>query len=329
MKTLNFHLEDEITFPERYLLGLTLSPSPAPEILQGRSQSLNSKVPYMCELIININWIFNMIDLFKLMKRTVSSPKLQESLILSVSAIAHTISTRSAKAGLPQSHLALEIEEYLINSLTSCDGENKGLCQQLYLRALKNLKSKPTVPLLFDALTTADSKTSVVAMKAIHAMPDSYIDPKYRPTLIKIIKRLGRKYDSSVRTLALDVILRTTPSKGELKELVKFLLENVVDKSHAEVSTFMWNRLHEFTEKNPSLRDFLVEIIKEESLVTYHHLSPRGLSTAFTRTFTSNSNGNSSFSNAIEMNGKILKRSLFDVNIQTKSDSLQLLSVNI
>lgn len=35
MKTLNFHLEDDITLPERYLLGLALSPSPPPEVLQG------------------------------------------------------------------------------------------------------------------------------------------------------------------------------------------------------------------------------------------------------------------------------------------------------
>jgi microsomal triglyceride transfer protein large subunit len=230
-------------------------------------------------------------------------------------------------SGLPQSRLALEIEEYLLNSLTSCEGKDKGICQQQYLRALKNLKSKSSIPILLEVLTTSDSKTSVVAMKAIHAMPDTHIDIKYRPTLLKIIKQLGRKYDSSVRTLALDVILRSHPSKPELKDIVTFLLEKVMDKQHAEVSTFMWNRIHEFMESNLVLRDYLEEIIREESLVTYHHLSPRGLSTAFTRVFTANPSGNSTFSNAIEMNGKILKRSLFDVNVKTKHDALQLLSV--
>lgn len=161
-------------------------------------------------------------------------------------------------------------------------------------------------------------------------MPDNFIEPKYRPILIQIICQLGKKYDSSVRTLALDVILRNNPSKQEIKAIVSFLLAKVSDKAHAEVGTFMWNRIHEFEEINPILGKYLEEIIQEQDFQTYHHLSPRGLSTAFTRYFTSNPSGNSSFSNAIEMSGKILKRSLFDVFVRSKDQgALQLLSVRL
>ncbi|XP_035709713.1 microsomal triglyceride transfer protein large subunit isoform X2 [Folsomia candida] len=302
MKTLNFHLEDDITLPERYLLGLALSPSPPPEVLQ---------------------------DLFKLTKRSVPSEKLQESLILTTAAIAHTISEKNRITRLPQSRLFLEIEEYLVNALSSCDGETASQCSQLYLRSLKNLKSKSTVPTLFDVLTTNDQKSAIVAMKSLHAMPDSYIDPKYRPLLIKIVLQLGKKYDSSVRTLALDLILRNHLTKLELREVVSFLLDKVSDKQHAEVATFMWNRVAEFAEMNPSLGIYFSEAIKELNLQTYHHLSPRGLSTAFNRYFTSTRSGNSSFSNAIEMSGKILKRSLFDVFVRSENNAVQLLSLGI
>ena len=80
--------------------------------------------------------------------------------------------------------------------------------------------------------------------------------------------------------------------------------------------------------RNPNLKQWVEEIVREEDLKTYHHLAPKGLSTAFSRTFTSNPSGNSTFSNAIEMNGKILKRSSFDVYVQNQDDAIQPLSVN-
>lgn len=39
MSALNFHLEDEYSDPERYLLGLSLASSPSPEILTGTTSN--------------------------------------------------------------------------------------------------------------------------------------------------------------------------------------------------------------------------------------------------------------------------------------------------
>lgn len=258
------------------------------------------------------------------------SSKLFESLTLTTAAVAHTLHEKQSLPGGPilKRGLLQDIEEYIVNSLTACTGEEIFKCQKLYLRALKNLKSKSTVGLLFDYVQNGkDPKVSVVAMKSLHAMPDAYIEARYRPQLIRIIQQLGRKYDSSVRTMSLDLILRNNPTKQEISEIVGRLLKRLADRQHSEVTTFMWNRIHEFMDSNPALQTMLDEVILEESLQNYHYLSPLGLSTAFARTFSSSPSANSSFSNAIEMTGKILKRSSFDVFIQSKNDSLSMFSV--
>lgn len=259
------------------------------------------------------------------------SPKLLESLTLTTAAVAHTLQEKQKMPGgfIVKRGLLQDIEDYLVNSLSTCSKDDVSACQKLYLRALKNLKAKSTLGVLFDYVQNAkDAKVSVVAMKSIHAMPDIYIEARYRPQLVKIIKQLGRKYDSSVRTMSLDLILRNSPTKQEISEIVGHLLKRLSDKQHAEVTTFMWNRIHEFMESNPDLESMLWDVIHEESLKNYHNLSPLGLSTAFSRFFSSSPSANSSFSNSIEMTGKILKRSSFDVYIQSKNDTMSLFSVS-
>lgn len=230
----------------------------------------------------------------------------------------------TVKRGLLQ-----DVEDYLVNSLSACAGDDMFECQKLYLRSLKNLRSKSTIELLFMyAQGSKDPKVSVVAMKSLHAMPDTFFESRNRPELIRIIQQLGRKFDSSVRTMALDLILRNNPTKSEIHAIVSKLLKNLADRQHSEVTTFMWNRIHEFMETNPELENMLYDVIHTESLKDYHHLSPLGLSTAFSRMFYTSASANSSFSNAIEMTGKILKRSSFDVFIRNKNDSISLLSVS-
>ena len=258
-------------------------------------------------------------------KKSVKSEKLRESLLLATAAVINNIRISSRKRGSENASVGSEYEDYVLQSLESC--KEDVLCKQTYLRAMKNLKSKRTLSKLFELVQTSDPKTSVVAMKAIHAFPDSSIPPTYRPLLIKIVKQLGRKYDSSARTLALDMILRNEPSKEDVREILH-VVKQLDNPNHAEISTFIWNRVQEFMEHNQVLADHVKAIIKEEGLQNYHHLAPKGLSTAFSRAFTVNPKGNSTFSNAIEMTGKILKRSSFDVYLNTPEDSLQLLSVS-
>ncbi|CAG7828228.1 unnamed protein product [Allacma fusca] len=299
MKVLDFEDDDFISNPERYLLGLSLSPTPAPEAIP---------------------------DLFNLIKKKMKSSKLQETLVLSIAALVNTLRTNNRRTGSPalDKLIDVEVEDYIVKSLEDC---TESSCQQMYLRALKNLKSKATLPKLFEIIQSSDPKTGVVAMKAVHAFPDPLIAVTFRPTLLKVVQQLGKKYDSSARTLALDILLRNKPTREEVLQILHLLKNH--DSQHAEVTTFMWNRVQEFMETNSELAKFVNDIITEEGLQTYHHLAPKGLSTAFSRTFTSGPSGNTSFSNAIEMSSKILKRSSFDVYIKSSDDSLHLLSLGI
>jgi len=267
-----------------------------------------------------IQAVFFSADLFSRIKNGLKNEKVLETLILSTAAVVHTIRIQR------DTGFGLEFENHLLTSLDSCKPETPE-CSQLYLRSLKNLKSKSTVPKLFEIVEKSESRVAVVAMKALHAMPKSFFDPKtHRPILVRLINQLGKKHDSSTRTLAIDILLRDAPTKEEVRGLLALQLKSS-GPLHAEVGTFLWNRLHEFMTTNPSLRTYVDEIMKEEGLRTYHHLSPRGLSTSFSRTFTSNPSGNTSFSNAIEMTGKILKRSSFDVYLHSDDSFIHPLSV--
>lgn len=302
MKVLDFDDDEFYAQPERYLIGLSLAPSVPVEV-----------VP----------------DLFNLVKKKVKSPKLEETAILTVAALVNILrmnSQRTSTGSTPVEKLiGADVEEYLVASLENC---TLPACEQVYLRSLKNLKSPATLDKLFEIVQKdGDPKTSVTAIKAIQAFPDSAISLKYRPILVKVVNQLVRKYDSSSRTIALDILLRNNPTRDEIKEILHLLKKQ--DSQHAEVTTYMWNRLQEFMETNRELDTYVANIITEEGMKTYHHLSPKGLSTAFSRVFTRSSSGNSSFSNAIEMSGKILKRSSFDVYIKSQDDQLHLLSLGI
>jgi len=198
----------------------------------------------------------------------------------------------------------------------------------MFIRSLKNLKSPKTINLLFEKAQNKNPRVSVSAMKTLHAMPDSYFNTEHRPILMNIATQLGHNFDSSARTLAVDLILRNGPTNEEIHRFISTLQKKVTDKQHSEVATFMWNRLHEFAEANNLLKKMMENAISQEKIQNYHHLSPAGHSTAFTRHLYSNPSSNASFSNAIEMTGKLLKRSLFDAFIRNDESSLHLLSVS-
>lgn len=84
-------------------------------------------------------------------------------------------------------------------------------------------------------------------MKAIRALPADSWTPEVQKVAERIFFQLGRKYDSSARTLALDILLEAKELDEErLKNLLVSLTSN---DSVYEVKQYLLQRLNQLSDR--------------------------------------------------------------------------------
>lgn len=110
-----------------------------------------------------------------------------------------------------------EVKTSLVDGLSKCINEE---CKQKYLRGLKNLGLRDTVPLLVEHALSGTKKTSVTAMKALRSLPPAAWDDFVETAATRIYYQLGKRFDTSSRTLAADILLESKPSREDLRELL-------------------------------------------------------------------------------------------------------------
>lgn len=293
IEVVKFHLKDYDELAERYLTSVSLSTRPSEYLLQ---------------------------DILKLLKEKIKNEKLQETALLSLASITKTFSSQSKNPAEP---IVVKIRQYFLDNLNVCSTEP---CRQQYLRVLKNLAMPDTVSIILKHVDSTDKKTSVSAVKALTAMPPHVIDSHVKSKLENVYFQIGRRYDSSARTLALDILLKHQPET----EFLRNVLESLTSKYALEISTYTLQRLVEFAGKCPTIRSQIQQILAADlSISNYHTFSQNGKSTAFSRDLYRNINGNGTFSSSTEAVGGTMKRSSFDVHLGKDSDSLHLLSFGI
>jgi microsomal triglyceride transfer protein large subunit len=139
------------------------------------------------------------------------------------------------------------VEEIIINNLNYAKGEDR----YMFLRALKNLKSATTIPVLLKTIANGSPKEGVLAFKALKAMGVSLWDS----TVLKAAKRTflqhDRKHDSSSRTLAVDMLLESQPSDEVIWDLLHYLKLN---DSSFEVKQYVMQRLQMLADEDPNLQ---------------------------------------------------------------------------
>ena len=222
------------------------------------------------------------------------------------------------------------------------------------MRVLKNLASIETLPVILSHINSKDRKTSVAAVKALKALPATVFQhPKVRNTLQRVYLQIGRRYDSSARTLALDALLEHQPSCQTETEFLREVLVYVskAGAKESELTTYTLQRLQEFAGNNPAIRSQVKQILSEgQMLNNYDVFSQNGLSTAFTRFMYRDATGNGTFrsiilkilshndfncnmlisfvnSSSTEAVSGTMKRSSFDIYLNNLDDSFHMLSV--
>ncbi|XP_049803049.1 microsomal triacylglycerol transfer protein isoform X2 [Schistocerca nitens] len=295
MKYLQLRDDSKLEENERYFWALSLGSHPIPQIVKG---------------------------VLKLSHETNPSEKLEETIILTAAALSNRL---SHLPGSEQHKVIEETRKSLVDGLNDCSSEE---CKQKYLRALRNLGDGNTVPVLLQHAVNGTKKTSVTAMKALRSLPSKYWDQTVISLMKRIYFQLDKKYDSSARTLATDILLETNPDKSFLKEILISLTS--LDTAY-EVKQYLWQRVTQISERDLQFRSLVNEIITEEKrlLKNYHAMALRGLSTAFTRSLFSNPYGNASLVTIQEISSGFLKRGTVDVVLEMNGETKEIFNLGL
>lgn len=152
---------------------------------------------------------------------------------------------------------------------------------------------------------------------------------KVRELCRQVFLQLGRRYDSSARTLAADILLTAGVSKDELREML-WSMSHFITKDSQEVGQYTLQRLRQVAERDLQLLATYKSVLADEQtrLNNYHVLGQRGMATAFSRNFLDTASSNGSLVSTLELAGGILKRSVLDVVIEGADQSQALFTVS-
>lgn len=267
-------------------------------------------------------FLFLAADIFKMTKMKHDSEKLEETLILTTAAMAH----RFYKYYQDENHpLVKEISDYVLNQLENCQDE---YCKVKYLKTLRNLKLSRSIPVCASHALKGKTKPGVEGMKCLKSFESSFWNDNVLDTAQRIYFQVGKKYDSSSRTLALDILLESNPSREILKDLLLSLAER--DREY-EVKQYLVQRVKEISERNDEFFKLVNSIKKElaDVLGNYNVAAQRGLTTAFSRSFLNDEYRNGSLSTVLEISKGLLKRGIVDVVVENGGKSTSLFSVSV
>ncbi|BES87826.1 transfer protein [Nesidiocoris tenuis] len=231
------------------------------------------------------------------------NPKLWQTLILTVSAMAHKYDER---CGHCDGELVEGVVQFLNESMSECPNDDDE-CQLIYLRGLVNIPSDAMKSTLVEKAINSKGRVGVLIMRVIERLgPDQWDDQVLRAS--EQIFLGNSTYDSSSRCIALDILLKSNPNDRLLYRIIS-LLERPF--SSRELKEYLLQRLDDIAETDPEFKLKVKGIILEQGHNHYDHLAQGGLSTAFRRGFM---NGGE-LSTTQEVVGGLLKRGNVHVSL--------------
>lgn len=275
---------------ERYLWSLSLSPNPHPEVIK---------------------------DVLRKSEETIQNNKVSETLALTAAAMAKQHGSATV---IEKVRVSLEL------GLDSCTGEE---CQLKFLRSLRNLESKLSIPILLSFAQNGTRLTSAIAWQALGSLPKGDLPEQVKSAAMKTFYQLaGAKRDSTVRTLALNLLLESGPSINELEDLVKYLTSR--DPVY-EVRKYLSQRLEQLAEEDLQFSENLKEAMRRNSVKYFNYdiQAQKGLSTAFSRSFLKSPASNGSLLTIQEISSGLLKRGIVDVVMETNQHKSTIFSLGI
>lgn len=292
-KVIDFKIEADVDNVERYLQALAVSARPNAYI---------------------------MLDLLKIVDDKSIAEKVKATLI-------HTLGSMARRfAHLPnQSYMSdavIEVQTYFNDTIVKCSDAS---CFVQFLNGINNLQSVAFIKQLFEYVNDTDRTISVAAMKALRNYPISTWNKKHLQQFENIFYQKEKRFDSSVRTLALDIFLASKFSEQQLKKLLSYLKSE--DKAF-EVKKYLFETIHMLASENPALNEQVQRIIKNDTgLNNYHIIGQKGLTTALSRKYSVRSPFNGTLTSIQEIFGGVLKRGVVDLTIDSPNSKYSYFTV--
>ncbi|XP_022231658.2 microsomal triglyceride transfer protein large subunit [Drosophila obscura] len=233
---------------------------------------------------------------------TNKQPALRESII-------QTLATLTRQSGFDGNDLLLQqVRAFLLEGLGSKQ-------PALYIRALQNLQDVATIEALLEqAQTRQEPNLSVAALQALEAFPPRNFNSSHREQFENIFYQRRRRFDSSARTLALDVLLSLRPTTEQLGHILDYL--SSTDRQF-EIKTYVLQKLRMLAEICPRFRGLLrSELAKRSKVNNYHVMGQKGLTTVLSRQLSQSPAFNESLLSTQEVQQGILKRGSVEFVLQ-------------
>uniref|UniRef100_A0A182VSW7 Vitellogenin domain-containing protein n=1 Tax=Anopheles minimus TaxID=112268 RepID=A0A182VSW7_9DIPT len=288
--------EDEQMFlGERYLQALAVSTRPQKEIVE---------------------------DLLRMAQTEHRNVKFYDSLIQSMAAVTRRYAQLEGNSY--ETEVVTKVIALLEEKLDECSNDS---CKLKYIRGFQNLKCPKTVDKLLKLAQESTKVVSVAAMKALRTFSVYLWNDEFRVKFEDIFFQVSKRYDSSARTLALDILLDMKPDYDELSHLLQFLKSS--DKAY-EVKQYLLQKLRMLAEQCNEFAMMLKGIIEHDPVLNnYHVLVPRGLSTALSRKFSTVPSFNASLTSLQEMSGGVLKRGIVDLTLDVDNERTSLFTLGL
>lgn len=250
-------------------------------------------------------------DLLKTAKSDSIDAKLKTTLIHTLGSLARRYST-STPAPATGTTIVDEVITHFNESIAECQ---EIPCFVQYLNGLNNLQSPKTIELLFNYINDTDRGVSVAAAKALRKYPTFLWSRKQIEKFEDIFYQKERRFDSSVRTLALDIVLETKLSDKQLNKLIGYY--KTLDRAY-EVKKYLHETIAMLAAEDASLAERVQKIIRSDKLLNnYDVLAPKGMTNALSRKYARQSPFDGTLTSIQELFGGILKRGVVDMTLDS------------
>ncbi|CAO1303615.1 unnamed protein product [Diamesa serratosioi] len=295
-KALNFTSEEDFTYIERYLQSLAVGVHPKVSTIE---------------------------DLLELANGELANEQLKDTLIQTIASMALRFTKLPNQSY--KTEVVAKVSEYLLNALEACDTND---CKAMFLRGMQNLRSPDTATKLLEFAFNENYHLSVAAMKALKEIPIEFCTTDMKKQFELIFFQRFKRFDSSARTIALDILLTLKPKAPEVVRFIEFLKSN--DKAY-EVKQYLVQKMKLLAEKCPRFRDMMQRALAEDVEVNNWNVygGLKGLSTVLERRFSQNPSFNGSLLSVQEMNGGALKRGSVDLLMRSDGEQFSLFTLGL
>jgi microsomal triglyceride transfer protein large subunit len=282
-------------------------------------EDFDSAERYLQSLSVGILPRENIIkDLFDTIDEVNENEKLKDTFV-------QTIASMCRKMKNQKDEVVIKFRNFLLDSIEKCEDDS---CKLIFIRGLQNLRSIDTIDKLMEWSLRENYQISVASMKALSAFKSSELIAD-KKNFQNILSQRFRKYDSSARTIAIDILMKMHPITTEdISEYIELLKNN--DPAY-EVKQYLLQQMKMLAEKCSHFNDKLQSVLKSDPRVYNWNVygALKGLSTVLTRTFSKAPSFNSSLLSVQEIKGGVLKRGYSDFINEYKGERFSLFTLGL